>query len=156
MLTFSYERARGARFSFLFLALMVAGAGCTSPTSPTHPTTLTIVDLNVGTGAEAKTELTLMVNYKGYLYDPTKPDSKGTLFDENEEGFPFVFKLGVGQVIEGWDKGILGMKVGGRRRLTIPPELAYGRVGAGNVIPPNASLVFDIELISVAGAVTGG
>lgn len=156
MLTFSRERARSARSFVVFLLLAAfSGVACTSPTSPTHPTTFTVVDLTVGTGAEAKNELTLMVNYKGYLYDPTKQDGKGELFDENEEGFPFVFKLGVAQVIEGWDKGILGMKVGGRRRLTIPPELAYGRNGAGNVIPPNASLVFDIELVSVAGTFGG-
>jgi FKBP-type peptidyl-prolyl cis-trans isomerase FkpA len=147
-------RALDARWPILALAAVLVTA-CTSATSPTHPTTFQIIDLTVGSGAEAKSEMTLMVNYKGYLYDPTKADFKGALFDENEEGFPFVFKLGVAQVIEGWDKGILGMKVGGRRRLIIPPELAYGRNGAGTSIPPNAALVFDIELLSVAGVPAG-
>lgn len=143
--------ARAARWPIFVLAAAIV-AGCTSPTSPTHPTVFAALDLLVGTGAEATTGKTLMVNYKGWLYDPTKADGKGELFDENQQGFPFVFMLGVAAVIEGWDKGIQGMKVGGLRRLTIPPELAYGRNGAGNSIPPNASLVFEIELLSVAGA----
>jgi len=89
----------------------------------------------------------LTVSYTGWLYDPARPEQKGTQFDTNTS-FPFV--LGTGGVIRGWDLGVVGMRVGGQRRLVIPPELGYGAAGAGQGrIPPNASLVFDIELLSV-------
>ena len=134
------------------LAIMSIGAAsCTSPTSPTVKAPFTTTDLRVGTGATAATGQTLMVNYSGWLYDDTKEDKKGTQFDASAPGQPFVFKLGFAQVIQGWDEGIVGMKVGGLRRLIVPSELAYGRTGAGSTIPPNATLVFEIELLSVAG-----
>jgi len=101
-----------------------------------------IEDLVVGTGAEAKVDSTLTVNYTGTL-------ANGTVFDSSYGKAPFDFSLGAGQVIPGWDKGLVGMKVGGHRRLTIPPELGYGAQGAGASIPPNATLIFDIELIAV-------
>ena len=85
------------------------------------------------------------MNYTGWLFDPARPEQKGTQFDS---GTSFPFTLGAGRVIRGWDQGVLGMRVGGLRRLTIPPELAYGSTGSGP-IPPNASLVFDIELLNV-------
>ena len=92
----------------------------------------------------------LSVHYTGWLYDPTQPEQKGRQFDTSAGGAPFSFTLGVGQVIPGWDRGAVGMKVGGQRRLIIPPNLAYGsQGGAGGLIPPNATLVFDIELIEV-------
>jgi FKBP-type peptidyl-prolyl cis-trans isomerase FkpA len=91
----------------------------------------------------------LSVNYTGWLYNGTAPDKKGAQFDASKPGQPFVIWLGTGQVIAGWDQGIVGMKVGGLRRLIVPADLAYGRAGAGNSIPPNATLVFDIELLSV-------
>jgi FKBP-type peptidyl-prolyl cis-trans isomerase len=89
------------------------------------------------------------VNYTGWLYDPTRMENKGQQFDTSVGRPPFGFTLGAGQVIRGWDQGVPGMKVGGQRRLTIPPDLAYGSNGAGGVIPPNATLVFDVDLIDV-------
>lgn len=105
---------------------------------------LQIIDQVVGTGAQPQAGQTVVVNYTGYLDNGTKFDSS---FDRNQ---PFEFVLGAGQVIRGWDEGISTMKVGGKRRLVIPPELAYGAEGAGNgVIPPNARLTFDVELVGV-------
>ena len=97
----------------------------------------------VGTGAEAKTGDLVTVNYTGYLTDGTKFDSS------LDSGQPFQFTIGKGKVIQGWEQGFAGMKVGGTRKLTIPPELGYGAQGAGGVIPPNATLVFDVELLAV-------
>lgn len=134
------------------IATLVAGlAACTSPTSPTVRVTGSTVDVRVGTGATAATGQTLMVNYIGWLYDATKSDKKGQQFDASIPGRPFVFKLGAGQVIKGWDEGLPGTKVGGLRELVVPSEKAYGRDGAGSTIPPNATLIFDIELLSVVG-----
>jgi len=107
------------------------------------PTGLKYVDLKIGTGAEAKAGNVVEVHYTGWLTDGTKFDSSR---DRNE---PLRFKLGVGQVIKGWDEGVAGMKVGGKRKLTIPPELGYGKQGAGGVIPPGATLVFEVELLGV-------
>jgi FKBP-type peptidyl-prolyl cis-trans isomerase len=135
----------------LLAALVIGGTACTSPTSPTVKAALTTDDLRVGTGATAATGQTLMVNYTGWLYDNTKSDKKGEQFDASKAGQPFVFKLGTAQVIQGWDVGIPGMKVGGIRKLIIPSEMAYGRVGVGQAIPPNATLVFEIELLSATG-----
>jgi FKBP-type peptidyl-prolyl cis-trans isomerase len=115
------------------------------------PAPFTKTDLRLGGGGEAATGMTLLVAYSGWLYDDTKPDKKGELFDASTAERPFVFVLGVGQVIPGWDLGVPGMKVGGLRRLIVPSDLAYGREGAGSSIPPNATLVFEIELFSVAG-----
>ncbi len=134
----------------------MTAASCTSPTSPTVGAPFSQTDLKVGTGAAAATGQTLMVNYTGWLFDNTKSDKKGKQFDKSPDGQPFIFKLGSAQVIEGWDLGLVGMKVGGIRRLVVPSELAYGRNGAGTLIPPNATLVFDIELLSVAGTPTTG
>lgn len=106
---------------------------------------LKIEDTTVGTGAEAENGDTVTVNYTGTLDDGTKFDSS-----LNPGRTPFSFVLGAGQVIKGWDLGVLGMKVGGTRTLTIPPELGYGSTGAGSVIPPNATLHFTVELLSVA------
>ena len=105
---------------------------------------LTIDDLVVGNGAEAAAGQQVKVHYTGWLTDGKKFDSSE---DRND---PFVFPLGAGRVIKGWDEGVRGMKVGGRRKLTIPPTLGYGARGAGSVIPPNATLVFEIELLGVA------
>ncbi len=90
------------------------------------------------------------MHYTGWLYDPSTPDLKGRMFDTSKGRGPFEFVLGGGQVIPGWDQGFDGMKIGGRRRLTIPPHLAYGVDGAGNgIIPPNATLIFEMELLDV-------
>jgi FKBP-type peptidyl-prolyl cis-trans isomerase len=102
-----------------------------------------IDDLVVGKGPEAVRGKTVEVHYTGWLTDGTKFDSS---HDRNE---PFQFRLGAGEVIEGWDRGVAGMKVGGKRKLEIPPEIGYGARGAPPVIPPNATLVFEVELLSV-------
>lgn len=106
-------------------------------------TELKIEDIKVGTGAEAVAGKMVTVHYTGWLTDGTKFDSS---VDRNQ---PFQFQLGAGMVIPGWDQGVAGMKVGGKRKLTIPPDLGYGAAGAGGVIPPNATLVFDVELLGV-------
>ena len=100
-------------------------------------------DLTIGTGAEAINGKSVTVNYVGTLVDGTKFDSS---YDRNE---PFTFTLGTGEVIKGWDQGVLGMKVGGKRKLTIPADLGYGAAGAGGAIPPNATLIFEVELLKV-------
>jgi FKBP-type peptidyl-prolyl cis-trans isomerase FkpA len=115
--------------------------------APTQPgatvTELKKEDSKIGTGAEAVTGKSVSVHYTGWLTDGTKFDSS------KDRGQPFSFQLGAGQVIKGWDQGVVGMKVGGIRKLTIPPELGYGARGAGSVIPPNATLVFEVELLGV-------
>jgi FKBP-type peptidyl-prolyl cis-trans isomerase FkpA len=137
------------------VAVLLGVSGCGSsngsntPTSPSSQPRgeFAQLDLRVGTGTAASNGRSLTVSYTGWLYDPARPDSKGTQFDTNPS-FPFV--LGTSGVIRGWDLGVVGMRVGGLRRLTIPPELGYGATGAGQGrIPPNASLVFDVELLSV-------
>jgi len=104
---------------------------------------LKIEDIAIGTGKEAKAGDKISVHYVGTLADGTKFDSS------RDRGTPFVFNLGTGQVIPGWDEGVVGMKVGGKRKLTIPPNLAYGAQGVPGVIPPNATLVFEIELLEI-------
>ena len=123
-------------------------AGCTK--SPTAPSTssgpYSQTDLVIGTGTLAASGNRVTVSYAGWLYNTSRTDSKGTQFDSSAS---YVFVLGAGTVIRGWDQGVQGMRVGGQRRLIIPPELAYGSSGAGGVIPPNATLVFDIALLLV-------
>ncbi|MEO8936113.1 MAG: FKBP-type peptidyl-prolyl cis-trans isomerase [Burkholderiaceae bacterium] len=109
-----------------------------------------MTDVKEGSGKEAVAGKTVVVHYTGWLYDTSKPDNKGTKFDSSRDrGDPFDFPLGAGHVIKGWDQGVAGMKVGGQRTLVIPPEMGYGARGAGGVIPPNATLVFDVELLDV-------
>ena len=104
----------------------------------------------VGTGAEAVEGAQVSVHYTGWLFDAEAADNKGQKFDSSRDrGTPFGFPLGAGRVIKGWDQGVAGMKVGGQRTLIIPPELGYGDRGAGGVIPPGATLVFDVELLGV-------
>jgi FKBP-type peptidyl-prolyl cis-trans isomerase FkpA len=130
---------------------VAALAACGTPELP--PSTagvdqLQVTDLVVGSGAEAVGGKRVTVHYSGWLYDPAQPEAKGKPFDSSREaGRPFSFTLGAGQVIAGWDQGVQGMRVGGQRRLVIPQQLAYGERGAGRVIPPRASLVFDVELL---------
>lgn len=107
-------------------------------------------DTVIGTGREAEAGLNVTVHYTGWLYDPSKEDGKGKKFDSSvDRGDPFNFSLGAGQVIQGWDQGFAGMKIGGKRTLIIPAEMGYGARGAGGVIPPNATLIFDVELLGV-------
>ncbi|PYQ89518.1 MAG: peptidylprolyl isomerase [Acidobacteria bacterium] len=113
-------------------------------------TSLQVSDAKVGTGVAAATGKEVTVHYTGWLYDPKAMDKHGKKFDSSRDhGEPFSFKLGAGQVIRGWDQGVAGMKVGGTRTLIIPSDLGYGARGAGGVIPPNATLVFDVELVGV-------
>jgi FKBP-type peptidyl-prolyl cis-trans isomerase FkpA len=113
-------------------------------------TTLQSEDVTPGTGAEASKGQTVRVHYTGWLYDPSAPNKRGRKFDSSKDrNDPFEFRLGAGEVITGWDEGVAGMKVGGTRILTIPPAMGYGAQGAGGVIPPNATLVFEVELLGV-------
>ena len=108
------------------------------------------IDTVVGNGAEATAGSDVSVHYTGWLHDPSAPDLKGKKFDSSvDRGQAFEFPLGGGRVIKGWDEGVAGMKIGGKRTLIIPAEMGYGARGAGGVIPPNATLVFDVELLGV-------
>ncbi|MDB5316626.1 MAG: FK506-binding protein [Rhodospirillales bacterium] len=109
-----------------------------------------MTDTKVGDGDEAVAGMPVAVHYTGWLFDEAAADNKGTRFDSSfDRGSPFRFGLGQGMVIQGWDEGVVGMRVGGRRTLIIPPEKGYGARGAGGVIPPNATLLFEVELIEV-------
>jgi FKBP-type peptidyl-prolyl cis-trans isomerase FkpA len=140
----------------LSLVIVVAAlAACSSSTSPSADnsggiTNLQSTDVKIGTGTEATNGRSLTVNYTGWLYSASAADHHGTQFDSsrNPGRSPFQFTLGTGQVIQGWDQGVLGMRVGGQRTLIVPPRLGYGNSANGN-IPPNSSLVFDIELLDV-------
>ena len=112
-------------------------------------TTLQKTDVTNGTGAEAKTGSNVRVHYTGWLYEQSAADHRGKEFDSSRGSAPFEFRLGAGEVIQGWDEGVAGMKVGGKRVITIPPALGYGAGGASGVIPPNATLVFEVELLDV-------
>ncbi|HEX5611542.1 MAG TPA: FKBP-type peptidyl-prolyl cis-trans isomerase [Burkholderiales bacterium] len=113
----------------------------------TTPSGLVIEELSIGTGPEARAGGNVSVHYTGWLL---YGGEKGRKFDSSRDrNEPFDFPLGAGHVIKGWDEGVAGMKVGGNRRLTIPPELGYGARGAGGVIPPNATLIFEVELLGV-------
>jgi len=146
--------------SFLTALLVFALAGCqrdadrpqTEDTTvgQSNITELIKADERVGTGNEAIAGRQVTVHYTGWLYDEGRSDHKGKKFDSSRDrNEPFPFRLGAGEVIRGWDDGVAGMKVGGRRTLTIPPGLGYGSRGAGGVIPPNATLIFDVELLDV-------
>nr|WP_271200974.1 FKBP-type peptidyl-prolyl cis-trans isomerase [Methylopila turkensis] len=128
----------------LTLAMTLSASAAETKTLPSG---LKIQEEVVGSGAEAVAGKTVQVHYTGWL---DQNGAKGAKFDSSRDrGDPFAFRLGAGQVIKGWDEGVAGMKVGGKRTLTIPAELGYGARGAGGVIPPNATLVFDVELLGV-------
>ncbi len=127
------------------LAVVLAACAGASPTMSFDKT-----DTVAGSGTEATAGKTVAVHYTGWLFDASQPDRKGTKFDSSKDrNEPFEFALGAGQVIRGWDEGVQGMKVGGTRVLTIPPDMGYGARGAGGVIPPNATLLFEVELLDV-------
>jgi FKBP-type peptidyl-prolyl cis-trans isomerase FkpA len=142
------SRASRALASSLLLATFACG-GDDAPAAPTVNVPFSQADLTVGTGAEAVSGRLVTVNYTGWLYDPNAAENKGTRFDTSIGREPFEFPLGQGRVIRGWDQGVAGMRVGGRRRLVIPPALAYGAEGMAPVIPPNATLIFEVELLNV-------
>jgi peptidylprolyl isomerase len=135
------------------LAVISGGAAIATPTlaqTPkpvTTPSGLQIIDTKVGAGSSPKTGQTCVMHYTGWLYEN---GAKGKKFDSSvDRGEPFEFKIGQRQVIAGWDEGVASMKVGGKRTLIIPAALGYGAQGAGNVIPPNATLMFDVELLGI-------
>jgi len=130
------------------LGLLLAAALFGEEKMVTMPSGLKYIDQVVGTGDEAVSGATLDMHYTGWLYENGK---RGKKFDSSvDRGRPFSFKLGAGMVIKGWDQGVKGMKVGGKRELIIPPDLGYGSRGAGNVIPPNSTLDFEVELLKVS------
>ena len=144
-----------------FLFTLLSGSAMAQASTPAAtaaastmgaPTTLKLIDRKVGDGALAESGVPINVHYTGYLWSATAPDNKGNKFDSSiDRKVPFGFILGAGRVIKGWDEGVVGMKVGGQRTLIIPPDKGYGERGAGGSIPPNATLLFDVELVSVVG-----
>ncbi len=147
------------RIALLPLVLLLAAGifsttACSEQIAPkmetSNMTELTMIDVKLGEGAVAIAGKDVSVHYTGWLYDDAAPDHRGRKFDSSRDrGQPFEFPLGAGRVIKGWDQGVEGMKVGGQRTLIIPPEMGYGARGAGGVIPPNATLLFDVELLGV-------
>ena len=144
--------ARFFRFAILLTLSAVALSACeASPLEPAANAPFSQTDLKVGPGVTAETGKVLSVHYTGWLYDPSKPEDKGLVFDSSAGRDPFSFTLGAGGVIEGWDRGLVGMKVGGIRKLIVPPSLGYGNTRQGP-IPPNTALVFEVELLDVKDA----
>ena len=125
-----------------------APSSTTGETGMSNITTLQVTDVKVGTGTEATNGRSVTVHYTGWLYNETAANHHGSQFDSSRDKQPYTFTLGAGQVIKGWDQGVLGMKVGGQRTLIIPPSLGYG-AGGNPPIPGNATLVFDVELLNV-------
>jgi FKBP-type peptidyl-prolyl cis-trans isomerase FkpA len=119
-----------------------------SATAATPAVAMKKIDTVIGTGKDAIAGATAVVNYTGWLFDPNAPLQHGSQFDSSSGRAPFSFQLGAGQVIKGWDEGVQGMKAGGKRTLIIPASMGYGDSGAGP-IPPNANLIFDVELLEV-------
>jgi len=132
----------------LFLLPLIAFAGKTQAAGSAAE--LEIIDHKIGDGAEAGIGSTVNVHYTGWLYDENATDKKGRKFDSSHDrGAHFSFMLGAGKVIKGWDHGVRGMKVGGERTLIIPPAMAYGSRGVGKIIPPDSTLIFDVELVGI-------
>jgi len=134
-----------------FLTMGATRASAQNPgRTMTTASGLKIIDTKAGTGASPQTGQTCVMHYTGWLYDEKAKDHHGKKFDSSvDRNEPFEFQIGQGMVIKGWDEGVASMKVGGKRTLIIPPALGYGARGAGGVIPPNATLVFDVELLGV-------
>lgn len=144
-------RHRSPTVAFVLAAALALGA-CRDPGPPPggRIAELQRIDIRTGTGAVASPASEVSVHYTGWLYDENAPQQRGRQFDSSRtRGEPLRFLLGAGRVIRGWDDGVAGMRVGGQRVLMIPPEYGYGRRGAGDAIPPHASLVFEVELLDV-------
>ena len=143
------------RLTLLLLVFTTAACGGSSshvaeidrPVPDSGITALQKIDTKTGTGNEARKGMYVQVHYTGWFYDVNAADHKGKQFDSSRGKDPFTFRLGDGEVIPGWDEGVVGMKVGGTRTLVIPPALGYGPQGAAGQIPPNATLLFDVELV---------
>ena len=152
----TFSRSRAFSFALAIITViaggMFASASVQAQTAGKPMTTssgLQIIDSKVGTGASPKTGQTCVMHYTGWLYEN---GAKGKKFDSSvDRGQPFEFLIGTHRVIPGWDEGVATMKVGGKRTLIIPPQLGYGERGAGGVIPPNATLIFDVELLGIKG-----
>lgn len=141
------KAARAAAIALGTIAIAVSAPAMAEET--TTASGLKIIDSQVGTGASPTTGQICVMHYTGWLYENGE---KGAKFDSSvDRGQPFEFPIGTGRVIKGWDEGVATMKVGGKRTLIIPPDLGYGARGAGGVIPPNATLIFDVELLDVKG-----
>ena len=133
--------------NWFYLVMVLAGL-ILMPQTAGAISELKKIDVRVGTGEEAVAGKMVNVHYTGWLYDKNAPDNKGEIFDSSHDrNKHFTFPLGAGRVIKGWDQGVVGMKVGGKRTLIIPSSMGYGARGAGKVIPPDATLIFDVELI---------
>jgi FKBP-type peptidyl-prolyl cis-trans isomerase FkpA len=142
--------SRLPRLATLLATLLLAACGGPPPYTGGDVAELQRIDVVAGEGALATAGDEVSVHYTGWLYDQGAPGKRGAQFDSSRDrGTPFVFRLGAGQVIRGWDEGVAGMRVGGKRELHVPAWLGYGRDGAGGVIPPGASLVFEVELLDV-------
>lgn len=146
---FEMKHVLAATLAAFVFFLTGCGGGTSEATASNAPTALQIIDTTVGTGATASAGNTVSVNYTGWLYEASAANFRGRQFDSSVGKSPFTFKLGAGQVIQGWDQGVAGMKVGGTRTLIIPSALGYGSAGAGGVIPGNAALVFSVDLLTV-------
>jgi peptidylprolyl isomerase len=147
MREFSRRKALATGFAATITGVVTLSESASAQETVTTPSGLKYIDTKAGTGASPKTGQTCVMHYTGWLYENGK---KGAKFDSSvDRGAPFEFKIGTHQVIGGWDEGVATMKVGGKRTLIIPPELGYGARGAGGVIPPNATLMFDVELLGV-------
>ena len=148
MKTFTRVALMCAALAFTTIGTIAMTEEASAQSKPvTTPSGLQMTDTTVGTGAQPKQGQTAVVHYTGWLYTNGQ---KGKKFDSSvDRGQPFEFPVGAGRVIKGWDEGVATMKVGGKRTLIIPPALGYGARGAGGVIPPNATLIFDVELLAV-------
>jgi peptidylprolyl isomerase len=152
----AFERAKVTALAFATVVVAGLVAGAPTPATAqaagktmTTPSGLQITDIKAGTGALPKSGQICVMHYTGWLY---QNGAKGAKFDSSvDRGQPFEFPIGTGRVIRGWDEGVADMKVGGKRTLIIPPDLGYGARGAGGVIPPNATLIFEVELLGVKG-----
>ena len=141
---------RPPRLAACLAVILLAACGGPPPYTGGDVAELQRIDVNVGTGAPAIAGDEVSVHYTGWLFDQNAPDKRGQKFDSSRDrGEPLVFRLGTGRVIRGWDDGIAGMQRGGKRELQIPSGLGYGARGAGKVIPPGASLVFEVELLDI-------